>query len=227
VESTKEEYDLQFENLNKNKMKVLCINSGDYLNISQGRVYDVIEENADGFESYLIIANNGGSRRYHKRYFEVVNEEPVVNIDEIDEVGVLDEEEVPVVAAPEIAKFSVSMDDDNNADFYINGVKKAILYCGDNVAGNCGTLSYDGLNSVAGALYVAELYDRLDEAIGLIIAEISDYWDGEKALIFFSTNREYEEIWDIMDTRCSGSTDEVRSPNSGLQIKVWWIDLTD
>lgn len=210
-------------------MKVLCINSGNYRQISRGETYGVVGENTDGFESYLIIANNGSQQRYHKRYFQLVDEEPILNVDEIDEVGVLEDEPVVVEAPapPAIPKFSVRTSDINDVELLIDNQYAGKLACCGNVSGNCGTLSFDGLNFIAAVLSERDLYHRLEEALDLITDEICQVWGGSKALIFFSTNNEYQEVWDYMDKRCSGSTGVVENPNSNNDINVWWIDLVN
>jgi len=87
-------------------MKLKCINQGNFKNITLGNEYQLLEESVD---LYTIINNGGVSARYSKGYFEVIPEPIPDIIEDVEEVGVKEDE------------IDIDFDGDGNIDCSING----------------------------------------------------------------------------------------------------------
>ena len=183
-------------------MKVKCINQGNYRDISTGRNYEVVET-LENF--YHIIANSGNIRSYSKRYFEIIPE-PI--IEDEDEIGV-EEEPQP--------EFTVNWNKEDNSDIDINVSENKVTLQYYQTAGNCGVASYNGVNN---------LYENCDENNTLFKNVIKAIIELVKirnntCMLIFSTNREYPEMWDILDEVMDFSSEVVENPNSDMDVKLW------
>ena len=181
-------------------MKVKCINQNNYKDITVGNEYEVVEI-LENF--YHITANSGNVRGYNKKYFELIPE-PV--IEDVDEVGVVEEEEPKII---------IDYVNSNGIKMTVNGNGATMTYY--NVAGNCGIYSYNGLN---------DLFDSCDCDVELfkkaMLAIIETFIDAKiGCMLIFSTNYEFEEIWNVMDEIMDTQSEAVNNPNSEMDVKLW------
>lgn len=184
---------------NKQKMKVKCINQHHFKNIIEGNEYEVSEETVD---FYIIKNTLGNTARYSKEYFEVISE-PI--IEDIDEVGVED-----------VVDFSIEWDDDYT-NILINIQENEVKLEYYNVSSNCGVASYHGVNWLfENCNFNTDLFKKIIEEV---IKTVSDRRN--KAILIFSTNDEYSEIWTILDELMDLSTETIENPNSDNEIKLW------
>lgn len=177
-------------------MKVKCINPKNY-NLTLDKEYDVVEEHE---QRYTIVNDNGKEVYYNKALFEVVKD----------------------------TEFTVEVDYDNNSfgiEIY-NG--EEVLLCEDynlhEVANNCGVTDFGEVN---------DLFYRIKSDVGgnivevftdVILAMLSEL-HGKYGMILFSTNKDYPEIWDVLDELCDFSSESIVDPNSDNDIKLWGMYL--
>jgi len=210
VESTKEEYEAQFQqeenNLNNNqiesKMKVKCINVRNFRNLTLNQEYEVVEQSVD---FYHVVNNNGTTARYSKEYFEVIEEvEPVAELPIEDEVGVVENE--------------ISFEfDDETIEVLINNEVKVKFYC-NLIAGNCGTYSISGVNE-AYRVFGEDLFPE-------VMNELMKFLAGEtnKGCIIFSTNTNgNEDVVNWLNENSTGKIGEFYNPNSDNPVDMWWF----
>ena len=183
-------------------MKVKCINQNNYKDITIGNEYEVIEI-LENF--YHIIANSGNVRNYNKKYFELI-EEPV--IDDANKVDVEEESQ------PEFT-INLNKEDNNNIDINVSENKVTLQYY--QTAGNCGVVSYHGVN------YLYENCDENNTLFKDVIKAIIEFVKirNNTCMLIFSTNCEYPEIWDILDEVMDFSSEVVENPNSDMDVKLW------
>ena len=181
-------------------MKVKCINQNNYKDITVGNEYEVVEI-LENF--YHITADSGNVRSYNKKYFELVAE-PV--IEDVDEVGVVEEEEPKII---------IDYVNSQGIKMTVNGNGATMTYY--NVAGNCGVYSFNGLNDLFYSCgYDVELFKK---AMLAIIETFTDAKTG--CMLIFSTNYEFEEIWTVMDEIMDTQSEAVNNPNSEMDVKLW------
>ena len=182
-------------------MKVKCINQGNFRNITLNDEYDVITENENTYE---IISDNFIPRIYSKKYFEVIAEPIPDIIEDVEEVGVVEDE------------IEVYFDDDNeNIEIEINDNSTSLVFW--EVASNCGVRSYNGVNF---------LFENCDQNIDLFRKVMNQVLDliieeGRCCMVLFSTNDEYEDIWTVLDEIMDTGSQIVENPNSELDVKLW------
>lgn len=181
------------------KMKVKCINQSNYKDITIGNEYEVVET-LENF--YQIIANSGGVRSYNQKYFEVIPE-PI--IEDVDEVGVVEEED----------EITITFDGEGDINYDINGNEQSLVFY--EVASNCGVKSYHGVNYLfENCDNNPELFKKVIETI--IEAVIERY---NSCMLIFSTNSSYRDIWPVLDEVMDFSSEEVENPNSDMDVKLW------
>ena len=182
-------------------MKLKCINQGNFKNITLGNEYQILEESVD---LYIIINNSGVSARYSKDYFEVIPEPIPEIIEDVEEVGVVEDE------------IEVYFDDDNeNIEIKINDNSTSLVFW--EVASNCGVRPYNGVNF---------LFENCDQNIDLFRKVMNQVLDliieeGRCCMVLFSTNDEYEDIWTVLDEIMDTGSQIVENPNSELDVKLW------
>ena len=182
-------------------MKLKCINQGSFKNITLGNEYQLLEESVD---LYIIINNSGVSARYSKDYFEVIPEPVPEIIEDVEEVGVV-EDEIGVYF----------YDDNENIEIKINDNSTSLVFW--EVASNCGVRSYNGVNF---------LFENCDQNIDLFRKVMNQVLDliieeGRCCMVLFSTNDEYEDIWTVLDEIMDTGSQVVENPNSELDVKLW------
>ena len=182
-------------------MKVKCINQGNFRNITLNDEYDVITDNENTYE---IISDNFIPRIYSKKYFEVIAEPIPDIIEDVEEVGVA-EDEIYIAFDYDIENIKIRVND-NSSDL--------IFY---EVASNCGLRSCDGVNF---------LFENCDQNIDLfrkVITEVLDLIIEENCccMTLFSTNHKYKEIWTVLDEIMDTKSEVVENPNSELNVKLW------
>jgi hypothetical protein len=192
-------------------MKVKCINVRNFRNLTLNQEYEVVGQSVD---FYQVVNNSGNTARYSKEYFEVVEEEVVEEVGPVVELHVEDEDGV----------------DDNDITFKIdiensfhiitislNDEKRVKIYCLE-VAGNCGTWSVSGINSVMDAFGNDLFTDVMDKLMEFLTDETS------KGCIVFSTNIDgNEDVVEWLDRKCSGNTGVFFNPNSSNDVAIWWF----
>ena len=227
VESTREKYEAQFQqvenDLNNNqietKMKVKCINQGNFKNVTLNQEYEVVGQSVD---FYHVVNNAGNTARYSKEYFEVIEEE-LINV--VVEPQPEFEEVLPIEDEVGVVENEITLDiRDGRIRYKINGVEYGhFIQCGL-VAGNCGIESLDGLNDMYDAL-IDEYEGNIEEIIEKIIKEILAYYESEasRGCILFSTNNYYEHIWNVMNSISTGNTGSFYNQNSDNDVNMWWF----
>ncbi len=59
-------------------MKVICVNKGNNIHLTEGRIYEVLQEtNFWGYSAYIIENDNGVEHEYRCKRFEIMEEEQV------------------------------------------------------------------------------------------------------------------------------------------------------
>ena len=182
-------------------MKVKCINQGNFKSIIINGEYHATLNN-DGTRYQIQIA--GVEREYALKYFEVI-EEPIPEIiEDVEEVGVVEDE------------IYIEFDDDiEDINIRVNGNLSNLIFY--EVASNCGVRSYNGVNF---------LFENCEQNIDLfrkVITEVLDRIIEENCccMTLFSTNHEYEEIWMVLDEIMDFGSIYVKNPNSYSQVKLW------
>ena len=183
-------------------MKVKCINQNNYKDITVDNEYEVVEI-LENF--YRITANSGEIRSYAKKYFEVIPE-PV--IEDVDEVGV-EEEPQP--------EFTVNWDKEDGSDIDINVNENKVTLQYYQTAGNCGVVSYHGVN------YLYENCDENDTLFKDVIKAIIELIESgnNTCMLIFSTNSSYMDIWTVLDEVMDFSSKIVENPNSDMDVRLW------
>ncbi len=192
-------------------MKVKCINVRNFRNLTLNQEYEVVEQSVD---FYHVINNAGNTARYAKEYFEVVEEEIIEEI--------IPEPELPIEDEVGVVEDEILFEFDSEGAFslinvFINGEKKTKLYCYD-VAGNCGTWSINGINSVR------EVFgkDLFTEVMDKLMEFLTD--ETLKGCIVFSTNlNNNEDVVEWLNNNCTGKTEDFFNPNSDNDVAIWWI----
>lgn len=181
-------------------MKLKCINQGNFKNITFENEYQVLEESVD---LYTIINNAGVSARYSKNYFEVIPEPIPDIIEDVEEIGVKEDEIV------------VDFDGDGDINLEINDNEVSLEFY--EVASNCGVKSYHGMN------YLFENCDHnpvlFEKVITAIIEEV--IYRNNSCMLIFSTNNTCPEIWTVLDKVMDFSSQSVENPNSDMNVKLW------
>ena len=182
-------------------MKVKCINQNNYKDITVGNEYEVVEI-LENF--YHITANSGNVRSYNKKYFELVAE-PV--IEDVDEVGVVEVEEEDTIIVNYVNSGGISI--------LINGNETKLNYYG--VAGNCGIYSFNGINDLFD--FCNNDKELFQKAILEIIKVFAESKNG--CMLIFSTNDEMYEIWEVLDEVMDMQSEAVNNPNSDMDVRLW------
>ena len=181
-------------------MKLKCINQGNFKNITLGNEYQLLEESVD---LYIIINNSGVSARYSKDYFEVIPEPIPEIIEDVEEVGVKEDE------------IGIDFDEDGDINLEINDNEVSLEFY--EVSSNCGVKSYHGVN------YLFENCDYnpvlFEKVITAIIEEV--IYRNNSCMLIFSTNDTYPEIWTALDKVMDFSSQSIENPNSYSQVKLW------
>lgn len=181
-------------------MKVKCINQGNFKNITEGNEYEIISvyENL-----YCITADNGVKMNYSKRYFEIIPE-PI--IEDIDEIGVEENQEDEI---------NITFNGEGDIAYEVNGNDSTLEFY--EVASNCGVKSYHGVN------YLFENCDcnkdLFKKVIEVIIEEVVER--DNSCMLIFSTNSSYMDIWTVLDEIMDFSSEAVENPNSDMDVKLW------
>lgn len=179
-------------------MKVKCINQGNFKNITIGNEYEVISTYDN---LYCIIANNGENLNYSKKYFEVISDPIIENIDEI---------KVIEKVKPE---FNLSW---NNENIVVEMQDANVILEYFKVASNCGVCSYHGIN------WLYENCDDFEMFKNIILSVIELIKDsGDRCMLILSTNYEHYKIWDVLDEIMDLKSEAVENPNSDMDVKVW------
>lgn len=176
-------------------MNIKCINKGEFKNLTVGFVYEILNETNT---KYLILNDKGSEASYGKGYFALIADP------------------IPEPEPPKEVSFGLF---DMELILYIGDEKEA----GTNletswVAENCGIHDY-AINDAMLMLVENGLYSK--ENIKKVIKAILNA--DEKPLIIFSTNKQYPEVWEVLDEMCGFSSKEMINPGSGNPIKLWGI----
>ena len=182
-------------------MKVRCINQNNYKDITVGNEYEVVEI-LENF--YHITANSGNVRSYNKKYFELI---PEPAIEDVDEVGIVEVEEEDTIIVNYVNSGGISI--------LINGNETKLNYYG--VAGNCGIYSFNGINDLFD--FCNNDKELFQKAILEIIKVFAESKNG--CMLIFSTNDEMYEIWEVLDEVMDMQSEAVNNPNSDMNVKLW------
>lgn len=182
-------------------MKVRCINQGNYKNITLGSEYNV---NGEFMDLYQINSNDLLKRSYAKKYFEIISE-PV--IEDVNEVSVEEENQEDEI--------NIDFDGEGNIDYEVNGNDSTLEFY--EVAFNCGVKSYHGINYLfENCDYNKDLFKNVIE---VIIEEVVER--NNSCMLIFSTNSSYMDIWTVLDEVMDFSSEAVENPNSDMDVKLW------
>ena len=177
-------------------MKIKCINDGNYNNITTGNEYEVVEEKRD---LYTIINDIGVEANYHKKFFE--KSKPI-----------------PPQKIKPVFSFDRESDVLTIESGFPNQIRRdTVNFYPEEVAGNCGTTSINGINSLCAQLrqLEEETEENIEAAIDAILVEQS------VAITVFSTNNQYPLLWNVLDRICNFCSESRTNPNSDLPIKMW------
>ena len=118
--------------------------------------------------------------------------------------------------------FRIDIENSDSENIYFSTNSDSVVYLDfeeiEEVAGSCGTTSFDGLNGMA--VFLKENNGFCKRNIKTII----DFILKEKkhhAIVLFSTNNIHPDLIPIMDELCNFKSDYVVNPNSKNPIKVW------
>lgn len=133
-----------------------------------------------------------------------------------------------IVIEPEKTTYSVDLDSDTDGcyiNFYNSKIKNTITLVGLRVAGNCGTLSLEGINLLCEILSTLNLLTK--KHLTAIFTKIIDFYkeNNKTAFLLFSTNNVYPILWEVLDEISSVQTNEKINPNSYFPIKIWIFEL--
>ncbi|MFW5794658.1 MAG: hypothetical protein ACOCV1_04150 [Bacillota bacterium] len=200
-------------------MKAVCKNPKNY-NLSLEKPYEVISTLND---FYVIQNDKGLVRSYNKALFVEEVEVPV------KELTIEDISFTVVVADSSRGYITLFLGDSEKEDDY-----EFVL---DEVAGNCGVISFEGVNDTYGGIFneitdllIEKDIDANNEQIhnltkqvfeDIVIKLVDQAANDDKAMLVFSTNDEWKEIWEVLDRLSDFQTPEVNNPGSGSQIKLW------
>lgn len=171
-------------------MKIKCINKGNFKSLTLGWVYEVVAEE-DGY--YFIENDKGTEARYSVNYFEVYVEEPPKPV------------------------FDIKYSNYGGGIYLKYTEEKYYDLISNEVAGNCGTESINGLNNICNQL--DDWGILTEENIKKVVDEIVS--NSDKSVVVFSTNKDYPLLWDVLDANCDFNSDKVINTNSGNPIKIW------
>ena len=171
----------------------------NYAYLTKNQIYEVISFDTDAFEIKI-----GNSKNLFVRSSDFI------------------------VIEPEKTTYSVDLDSNTNycyISFSNNKIKKTIGLKGLEVAGNCGTLSLEGINYLCGVLSTLNLLTK--NHLTVIFTKIINFYkkNNETAFLLFSTNNVYPILWEVLDEMSSIQTNEKINPNSDLPIKIWIFEL--
>jgi hypothetical protein len=211
--ATKEEYNAQFQpqeliqqQINQpeikieQKMKVKCINQGDFKNITLGNDYDVYLDNG---EMWSVVTNDLSVRNYSKKYFEII---PNPIIEDEDEIGVEENMEDEI---------NITFNGEGDIAYEVNGNDATLEFY--EVASNCGVKSYHGINYLfENCDCNKDLFKKVIEAIIEKIIERNN-----SCMLIFSTNSSYMDIWTALDEAMDFSSKIVENPNSDMDVRLW------
>ena len=181
-------------------MKVKCINQGNFKNITEGNEYEVVAESQ---ALYTILNNSRFRSMYSKKYFKVIPE-PI--IENVDEIGVAEAHEDEI---------DITLNNSGDITYDVNGNDATLEFY--EVSCNCGVKSYHGVN------YLFENCDHnpalFEKVIIAIIEEVA--YRNNSCMLIFSTNNIYPEIWAVLDKVMDFSSQSVENPNSDSQVRLW------
>ena len=171
----------------------------NYAYLTKNQIYEVISFDTDSFEIKI-----GNSKNLFVRSSDFI------------------------IIEPEKTTYSVDLDSDTNCCYinFCNGrLEKTISLEGLRVAGNCGTLSLEGINYLCGILSTLNLLTK--KHLTTIFTKIIDFYkeNSKTAFLLFSTNNVYPILWEVLDKMSSVQTNEKINPNSELPIKIWIFEL--
>jgi len=198
----------------ENKMKVKCINVRNFRNLTLNQEYEVVEQSVD---FYHVVNNNGSTARYSKEYFEVVEDQLINAAVEVEPIA-----ELPIEDEVGVVENDITFEFDSEGVFsliniFLNDEKKMRLQCID-VAGNCGTWSISGINSVRESFGEELFVEVMDKLMEFLTDETS------KGCIVFSTNlNDNEDVVEWLDKHSTGKVGEFFNPNSDNQVDMWWF----
>jgi hypothetical protein len=186
-------------------MKVKCINTGTFKNVTLDKEYEVLVETEN---TYDIYANDGEQRTYRKTYFEVVGLK--ITLDE--------------------ALDKVNLDMEDPGIYYDNNFEYFSVYAS---LPSCGIDEFDGLQMLEEVilkikekhphLEIKDLSKRLFERLINGLANREEH--GVIAMLSTSINEDNKEIYEEL-TNLQGHEVVVlggRNPHSDNDIKAWLI----
>ena len=186
-------------------MRIKCINAGNFANLTLEKEYEVIRESRD---LYTVSNDVDIEANYHKRFFEVVAEQPAT----------------PPPLAP--MNVRVVRNNESNMTIFIstgpanNREEHSTHIIGNNIAGNCGIMGFNGINDVMFLINNPnEGYYYTENNIKLIIEQILEQC--HLAITVFSTNNDYPLLWNVLDSICDFCSESRNNPNSDNNIKLW------
>ena len=187
-------------------MKIICENNSGFRHLTNGKEYEVAQEIG---QFYQIVNDNNVLANYGKSRFTIIEEEQIK------------EEIIPTTSTTRQSNIEeIEILSERIEIRLINDSNEYNLYY-SKVSSNCGV---DGIYGINDLFEDIDLNEELFEEI--IQAVINRFKEKEQsAMLVFSTNDDFEEIWHILDKFSSIQTDSKINPNSYNQIKLWIVYL--
>lgn len=192
-------------------MKKVCVNPKNY-NLTEEKEYEIITE-LEGFVS--VINDKGLVRNYSAELFKEVKVEEELTLEDVNWT---------IFYEYDYAELALSF------SLGTEKIERTVQLKGGLVAGNCGIADIDGVNGIYQTILdvLGEdfgLYEIDEKALEIFedcIKEISKkVEETDKAMIVFSTNDTFLEIWEVFDDLTDLATATLTNPNSDNEIKMW------
>lgn len=197
-------------------MKKVCVNPKNY-NLTEEKEYEIIAE----LERFVSVINDKGLvRSYSAELFKEVKAEEELTLEDVNWTIFYEYDDAELALS-----FSLGTEK----------VEKTVQLGGGLIAGNCGIVHIDGINDIYQTildalkedfgLYEVDEYEVDEKALVIFkdcIGEISEVVEEiRKAMVVFSTNDTFPEIWKALDDLTDLATVTLTNPNSYNEIKMW------
>jgi hypothetical protein len=202
-------------------MKKICINPKTY-SLTKDKEYEIITE----LEKLLVINDKDLVRSYSKDLFKESQEETVLTLADLKwniSLATNDKDLVRVYNIDFASQVFIDIifgELEERIVFYINTQP---------VAGNCGIRGIDGINILFNSItkkIVDYGFDNIEETVKNIFLDVIKELEiiareNNRAILVFSSNDDFPEMWNILDKWADLITEPVVNPDSNKEIKMW------